>query len=46
MTVDDAERRRLLLQMGQDADQHDMLDDIGKVAGVKGVSIIHAPAVR
>jgi hypothetical protein len=23
-----------------------MLDDIGKVAGVEGVAIIHAPAVR
>jgi len=25
----------------QDAHQHDVLDDVGKVAGMKGVAVIH-----
>ena len=41
MGVDDAKRRRLLLQIGQDADQHDVLDDVGEVAGMEGVAIVH-----
>ena len=41
MGVDDAERRRLGAQVHQNADQDRMLDHIGKVAGVKGVAIIH-----
>src|SRR5689334_18463592 len=41
MGVDDAKRRRLFLQIGQHAYQNDVLDDIGKAAGVKGVSVIH-----
>ena len=41
MGVDDAERRRLGAQVHQNANQHRMLDHIGKVAGVKGVAIIH-----
>ena len=41
MGVDDAERRRLFLQIGQNAHQHDVLDDVGKAAGVKGVTVIH-----
>ena len=41
MGVDDAERRRLVAQVHQNADQHRMLDDVGEVAGVKGVAIVH-----
>jgi hypothetical protein len=33
------------MQIGQDTDQHEMLDDIGEVAGVKGVAIVHAALV-
>src|SRR5207253_6733787 len=42
MAVDDAKRRRLVLQMREDAHQHDMLDDVGKAAGMKGVTVVHA----
>ena len=42
MGVDDAEGGRLLLQVKQDAHQHDVLDDVGKAAGVKGVTVVHA----
>jgi hypothetical protein len=35
MGVDDAKRGLLFLQIGQHAHQHDVLDDIGKAAGVK-----------
>jgi hypothetical protein len=41
MAVDDAKRRRLLLQMDQDAHQRDVLDNIGKAAGMKGVTVVH-----
>ena len=41
MGVDDAERRRFLAQMHEDAHQHRVLDHIGEIAGVKGVAIIH-----
>ncbi|MFK4584244.1 hypothetical protein ABIF83_007721 [Bradyrhizobium ottawaense] len=46
MGVDDAERPRLVLQIGDDARQHDVLDDIGEVAGVEGVTIIHGGELR
>ena len=41
MGVDDAEGGRLVLQVSQDARQRDVLDDIGEVAGVEGVAIVH-----
>src|ERR1700744_1288322 len=41
MAVDDSERRLLLAQMQQDRDQRHMLDDIGEIAGVVGMAIIH-----
>src|SRR5258708_29813978 len=41
MGVDDAERSRLVLQIGEHAHQHDVLDDIGKAAGMKGVTVVH-----
>jgi hypothetical protein len=46
MGVDDAERARLVLEIGDDARQHDVLDDIGEVAGMEGVAVIHARALR
>ena len=46
MGVDDAEGRRLLLQVDEDAHQHDVLDHIGKAAGVKGVTIVHGSALE
>jgi hypothetical protein len=45
MGVDDAERRRLLTQMHEDAHQHRVLDHISEVAGVEGVTIVHARKV-
>jgi hypothetical protein len=44
MGVDDAKRGLLFLQIGQHARQHDVLDDIGKAAGMKGVSVVHGKA--
>ena len=45
MRVDHAEGGRLVAQMHQDAREHRVLDDIGEIAGVKGVAIVHrAPA--
>ena len=41
MGIEDAERRRLRAQMQQDAHEHRVLEDIGEVAGVKGVAIVH-----
>ncbi len=41
MAVDDAKRGRLVVQVGENAHQHDMLDDVGKAAGVKGVTVVH-----
>jgi hypothetical protein len=41
MDVDDAEGRRLGAQMHQDANDHDMLDDVGEIAGVEGVAVVH-----
>jgi len=45
MGFDDAEGRGLAAQMHEDAHQHRVLDHIGKIAGVKGVTIIHGRKV-
>jgi len=45
MGVDDAEGRRLLAQMHENAHQHRVLDHIGEIAGVKVVAIIHGRQV-
>src|ERR1700737_4554753 len=45
MGVDDAKRRRLVLQIGENAHQHDVLDDVGKAAGMKGVTVVHGKVV-
>ncbi|WLA47105.1 hypothetical protein QIH80_36260 [Bradyrhizobium elkanii] len=45
MGVDDAERRLLVLQIGEHAHQHDVLDDVGKAAGMKGVTVVHVMIV-
>src|SRR6266404_2489737 len=42
MGVDDAKRSLLVLQIGENAHQHDVLDDVGKAAGVEGVTVVHA----
>jgi hypothetical protein len=42
MAVDDAEGGRLFLQMKQDTHQHDVLDDVGKAAGMKGVTVVQS----
>jgi hypothetical protein len=42
MGVDNAERGGLLAQMHQHAHEHGVLDDIGEVAGVEGMAIVHA----
>ena len=39
MGVDDPKGRRLLAQMHEQARQHGMLENIGKIAGVKSVTI-------
>ena len=44
--VDDAERRRFLAQMEQHAAQHGMLNDVGEIAGVIGVSVVHRASRR
>src|SRR5205823_10964536 len=41
MGVDDAERGRFVLQIGENAHQHDVLDDVGKAAGMKGMTVVH-----
>ena len=41
MGVDDAERCRLAAQIMQDAAKHGMLENIGKIAGMECVAIIH-----
>ncbi|MGY3076515.1 hypothetical protein ACVWZZ_002886 [Bradyrhizobium sp. LM6.10] len=46
MGVDDAEGARLVLEIGDDARQHDVLDDVSEASGVKGVAVIHARALR
>ena len=42
MGVDDAKRLVLLLQILDQPRQHDMLDDVGEISGMIGVTIIHA----
>src|SRR5437660_10212945 len=42
MGIDHAERGRLVLQVDEDAHQHDVLDDVGEAASMKGVSVVHA----
>src|SRR5450755_3369257 len=46
MGIDDAKRRLLVLQIGQNAHQHDVLDDVGKAAGMKGVTVVHGERLR
>ena len=46
MGIDDPKGSRLFLQIGQHPHQHDVLDDIGKAAGVKGVSVVHGEGLR
>src|SRR5262249_19689211 len=46
MGVDHAERRRLLAEMHQDAGEHRMLENVGKVAGVEGVTVVHRAFLR
>src|SRR5215211_3451176 len=41
MGVDDAERGRLCAQMNENAGEDRMLDDVGEIAGVKGMTIVH-----
>src|SRR5262249_53564543 len=41
MGVDDAERRRLAAQVQENAGEHRMLDDVGEIAGVKSMAIVH-----
>ena len=45
MGIDDAKRGLLVLQIGEHAHQHDVLDDVGKTAGMKGVTIVHGRGV-
>src|SRR4030081_4161052 len=45
MGVDDAKRRRFVMQIGENTHQHDVLDDVGKAAGMKGVTVVHAGGV-
>ena len=40
MGVDDAKRRRLVLQVQEKTRQHDVLDDVSKIPGVKGVAVV------
>ena len=42
MGIDHAEGGWLFLQIDEDARQHDVLDDIGEISGVKGVTVVHA----
>ena len=41
MRIDDPKRLVLQLQVFDQPHQHRMLDDIGEIAGVKGVAIVH-----
>ena len=41
MSVDEAERRLLALEMNEDARQDGVLEDVGEIAGMKGVAVIH-----
>ena len=42
MGVDDAERRLLALEIGEDPHQQRVLHDVGEIAGVEGVAVVHA----
>src|SRR3712207_7481646 len=44
--IEDTERRRLLLQMLDNAREHDVLHHIGEVAGVIGVAIVDRKSTR
>src|SRR6516164_3490147 len=46
MRVDDDERRVLLLQVLEDRDKRHMLDDIGEIAGMEGMAIVHGVCVN
>ena len=46
MGVDHPERGDLVAQMHENANDDDVLIDVGKTAGVKGVAIIHRAARR
>ena len=41
MRIDVAERRRLELERIEQADQDGVFEDVGKVAGMEGVAIVH-----
>src|SRR3546814_6107507 len=41
MAVDQIQRARLAMQRGQKVQQHEMLQHIAEIAGVKGVTVIH-----
>lgn len=41
MGIEDAERRRLLAQMREDQHEHDVLHDVGEIAGMEGVAVVH-----
>src|SRR5271165_4649248 len=43
MRVDEAERRRLASEVDEDARQNRVLDDVGEIAGMEGVAIVHRP---
>jgi hypothetical protein len=45
MGVDDAKLGLLVLQLGENTHQHDVFDDIGKAAGMKGVTVVHGRGV-
>jgi hypothetical protein len=44
MSVDDAERAGLLAQMDEHAGEHDMLEHVGEIAGMEGVTVIQNAA--
>ena len=46
MRVDDAERRRLQLQVLDDERQHHVLEHVREIAGVIGVAIVQARFIR
>ena len=41
MGVDEAEGRALLFEVDEDAGQDRVLDDVGEIAGVEGVAVVH-----
>ena len=45
--IDNPERRFLLREIREDAHQHDVLENIGEIAGMERVAVVHAapPAV-